>query len=256
MKYLKRFNESISSIDSICRKYGITNYTVNPDGTVDVNGNVDLYEKNLTRLPIKFGKVSRDFSCSGNKLTTLEGCPKEVGGYFSCSHNRLTTLEGCPERVVRHFFCYNNKLTTLEGCPTEVDGYFSCHSNQLTTLEGCPKRVGGVFDCSNNQLTTLEGCTKEVGYRFSCSNNQLTIINWNDVYTLDPSRVNLEDNPIFQVYKIFPDFKKFKDSLEWNYFKEPNIIIINKFVEACEVLSEETGRTIRIPEKIEGYIFE
>ena len=28
MKYLKRFNESIEDIDSICRKYGITNYEI------------------------------------------------------------------------------------------------------------------------------------------------------------------------------------------------------------------------------------
>ena len=28
MKYLKRFNESIEDIDSICGKYGIRNYTV------------------------------------------------------------------------------------------------------------------------------------------------------------------------------------------------------------------------------------
>ena len=212
MNYLKRFNESISSIDSICRKYGITNYTVHPDGTVDVYGDIDLTHKNLTRLPLKFGKVSGHFFCPYNQLTTLEGCPTSVGGGF---------------------FCFDNQLTTLEGCPTEVVGSFWCDNNQLTTLEGCPKRVGGYF---------------------SCSYNPLTIINWNDVYTLT-TYVNLEDNPIFQVYKIFPNPKTFIDSLEWNYFVEPNIIIKNKFVEACEILSEETGRTIRIPEKIEGYSF-
>jgi hypothetical protein len=35
MKYLKKFNESIEDIDSIFIKYGITNYTVNPDLSVD-----------------------------------------------------------------------------------------------------------------------------------------------------------------------------------------------------------------------------
>ena len=87
-------------------------------------------------------------------------------------------------------------------------------------------------------------------------NNKLTIINWDDIYTLNPTDFDLEDNPIYEVYKIFPDLKTFIDSLEWNYFKEPNIIIKERFVEACEILSEEIGRTIRIPEKIKGYIFE
>jgi hypothetical protein len=236
MKYLKRFNESIEDIDSICRKYRITNYTINQDGSVDVDGDVYLSYKKLTRLPLKFGKVGGGFFCYNNKLTTLEGCPKTVGGSF---------------------WCYNNQLTTLEGGPTEVvGGSFYCYNNQLTTLEGGPTKVGGDFSCSNNQLTTLEVCPKTVGCDFSCYNNQLTIINWDDVYTLNPISFNLESNPIFEVYRIFPDFKTFKDSLEWNYFKEPNIIIKERFVEACEILSEETGKTISIPEKIEGYIFE
>ena len=302
MKYLKRFNESIEDIDSICRKYGIRNYTVNPDGTVDVDGDVYLSYKNLTRLPLKFGKVSGGFWCENNQLSTLEGCPTSVGRDFSCQYNQLTTLEGCPENmsvgggfycnnnqlttlegcpievgrdfyfnnnqltkldgcpkiVGRSFYCYNNKLTTLEGCPTEVAGDFWCNNNQLTTLEGCPENmsVGGDFYCQYNKLTTLEGCPKEVGGDFSCYNNQLTIINWNDVYTLNPISFNLVGNPIFQVYRIFPDFKTFKDSLEWNYFKEPNIIIKERFVEACEILSEETGIKIKIPKKIKGYIFE
>ena len=45
MKYLKKFNESVEDIDSICKKYGIKNYTINVDGTVDVDGNVDLVKK-------------------------------------------------------------------------------------------------------------------------------------------------------------------------------------------------------------------
>ena len=226
MKYLKRFNESIEDIDSICRKYGITNYTINPDGTVDVDGDVNLSRKNLTRLPLKFRKVSGGFDCSVNQLTTLEGCPTEVSG---------------------HFYCYGNKLPTLEGGPKRVLAKVDVQTNQLT---------GGDFNCSYNLLTTLEGCPTEVGGDIYCFNNQLTIINWKDIYTLYDTRIVLGDNPIYEIYNIFPDFKMFKASLEWNYFKEPNIIIRSRFVEACEVLSEETGESIVIPKEIKGYIFE
>ncbi len=34
-----------------------------------------------------------------NKLTSLEGAPKEVGGDFVCSKNKLTSLEGAPKEV-------------------------------------------------------------------------------------------------------------------------------------------------------------
>ena len=113
MKHLKSFNESIeeSDIDSICKKYNITNYTINIDGSIDVDGNVYLDDKKLTKLPIKFNIVSGYFNCSSNQLTTLEGSPKEVGGNFDCSNNNLTSLQGCPSSVGGDFYCsYNNKF--------------------------------------------------------------------------------------------------------------------------------------------------
>ena len=113
-------------ISSICKKYGIENYTINPDGTIDVNGNVDLSMKKLTKLPLKFNKVSGFFDCSSSQLITLEGCPKEVGGSFYCEYNKLTTLEGCPKEIGGCFNCINNQLTLLDGGPKEVGGNFYC----------------------------------------------------------------------------------------------------------------------------------
>jgi hypothetical protein len=184
MKYLKKFNESLEDIDSICKKYGIQNYTINGDGTVDVDGNVDIFKRNLSKLPLKFGRVT---------------------------------------------------------------GNFYCHSNKLTTLEGCPKEVGGSFHCSDNKLTTLEGCPKEVGYNFYCHNNQITIINSELEFVKINGDFDIEYNPIYEVYKLFPDFESFKYSLDYNYFRYPNQIVKNRFEEACE----EAG--ITAPEKIIGY---
>ena len=135
MRYLKKFNESIElDIDSICRKYNITNYTINIDGSIDVDGSVDLSYKNLTKLPLTFNKVSGSFYCYNNQLTTLKGCPKEVGMDFSCSTNKLTSLEGSPKEVGGCFYCFNNKLITLEGGPTRLGGYFYCENNPLPKI--------------------------------------------------------------------------------------------------------------------------
>jgi hypothetical protein len=78
----KEFKEDI---DSICKKYNIQNYVVNDDGTIDVDGSVNLSYSELTEIPLKFRKVSGYFSCRNNKLTSLSGAPREVGGYFDCS---------------------------------------------------------------------------------------------------------------------------------------------------------------------------
>ena len=49
MKYLKLF-ESFEDIDEICKQYDIKKYTINPDGSIDVDGYVDLSQENLIKI--------------------------------------------------------------------------------------------------------------------------------------------------------------------------------------------------------------
>jgi hypothetical protein len=75
------------------------NYTTNSDGTIDVFDNVFLYNRlgDVKKLPVRFGKVSGYFDCRGNKLTTLEDCPKYIGGKFYCdilTHHILGNVQG------------------------------------------------------------------------------------------------------------------------------------------------------------------
>lgn len=109
----------IKNIIDILHLYGIENYSI-VDGKVNVDGNVRLSEKGLTKLPVNFGVVTGYFDCYNNQLTTLEGAPNSVGGNFNCSNNQLTTLEGAPDIVGGNFYCYKNQLTTLDGSPSKV----------------------------------------------------------------------------------------------------------------------------------------
>jgi len=144
-------------IDLICQEYDIKNYTINNDGSIDVYGNVDLYRKRLTELPLKFGKVTGYFTCLDNKITSLEGSPYWVGEDFSCTGNLLKTLNGCPIYVGGYFICDDNKITSLEGSPYWVGKDFSCTGNLLKTLNGCPDYVGGDFKCDyiDNEFVTI-----------------------------------------------------------------------------------------------------
>jgi hypothetical protein len=110
-------------ISLICEKYGIENYTVNPDGSIDVYGSVDLYDCNITELPLRFNKVTGSFDCGNNNLTSLKGCPRWVGGRFSCRINRLTSLEFSPDYVGGDYYCEWNDLTD-NYCDTEIGGGF------------------------------------------------------------------------------------------------------------------------------------
>ncbi len=234
MKYLKKFNESVNPTDKqeikrICEKYNINNYTINPDGTVDVDGDVNFYKKNLDKLPLKFGKVSGNFNCDLNKLTTLKGVPKEVGGYFSCSCNQLTALDDAPKVVGGEFFdCSYNKLNSLRGAPKEVvGGYLNCFQNQLTSLEGAPKKFS-FLQCGSNKIFMIDKDTF-------------------DIESLKKTKLLFGKNPINRIVNIFG--AKFLESLKYNYFLGGNKIHESRFVRACDDLGK------KCPEKINQYIW-
>ena len=64
-------------------KYVKGKWKLNADGVVDVDGNIHCSHREISDFKgIKFGKVTGYFYCHYNNLTSLEGCPEEVGGSF------------------------------------------------------------------------------------------------------------------------------------------------------------------------------
>jgi hypothetical protein len=146
MKYIKLF-ESMTEIEveKICKKYRIKNWTLNPDGTVDVDGDVNLAYQVLSKLPLKFGRVTGSFSCLYNRLTSLKGCPKEIGGSFWCYDNQLTSLEGCPKEIGGNFSCYYNYLTSLKGAPEYIEGQVDFMPNN-----NLPEYIKQILELNDN----------------------------------------------------------------------------------------------------------
>ena len=154
MKYLKLFEQQTESeIAKICQQYNIHNWSINSDGLVDVDGSVNLSFNKLTKLPLKFGRITDFFYCHENKLISLEGGPIHVGKNYECSNNRLTSLKGAPNQIFDNFYCDNNQLTTLEYCPREIGGNFHCYSNLLTTLRFGPESVDGIVYAWGNKIS-------------------------------------------------------------------------------------------------------
>jgi hypothetical protein len=183
MKHLRKYKifESNTEIDEICRKYGIVNYTINSDNSVDVDGGVDLYWKKLTSIPLNFNIVNGYFNCGNNYLTSLKGCPVRVGNWFSCHNNKLTSLQYSPQYIERGGFdCRWNEIESLQYCTELIRDDFYCYENNLTSLQYHPT-VYGKFWCDNNQINTFENF-----YYF-----KEDIIFWG--------------NPIWDIYELFND---------------------------------------------------
>ncbi len=86
---MKLTEEQIQFLDKVCgRQY----WTLNSEGEVDVDGDVNMSYMNLTEIPVKFGTVSGRFACYNNNLTTLKNCPTSmnISSGFYCFRNNLT----------------------------------------------------------------------------------------------------------------------------------------------------------------------
>jgi hypothetical protein len=164
-----------SKEEEICYKYSIKNYKINEDGSIDVDGNVDLSTKTgdirLWYLPLNFGEVSGKFDISGNSgmlhyYKSIKGCPKYVGGRFNCSDQRLNSLENCPKYVGGNFDCSNNNITSFEFYPEHVGGKFICWGNPIESVwdlissnDECNKEVIDLlndYDCIREDGIILE----------------------------------------------------------------------------------------------------
>ena len=105
-----------AEIEAWCDEMDIENYIINSRGEIDVDGSVDLRDKNFKELPYKFGRVNGYFEISSNNnLISLKNCPNKVGSFFACNHcDKLDSLEGCPKEIGSNFYCNDCKRKFTE----------------------------------------------------------------------------------------------------------------------------------------------
>jgi hypothetical protein len=80
-----------------------------------IEGDLLIAWMGLRKLPeLQDVHIEGSFSCTGNKLTSLNGCPNTIAGNFSCTINYLESLDGCPEKVSGNFNCSTNRVKFTE----------------------------------------------------------------------------------------------------------------------------------------------
>lgn len=79
-------------IKNICSHHKIENYSINPDGSIDVEENVDMSSQNISKIPLIYRRVITNFNVQNNKLTTLNSTPIAVGCDFNSFNNQLLIL--------------------------------------------------------------------------------------------------------------------------------------------------------------------
>jgi len=149
---------------------------IHDDMSVSVHADVDMSQKGLTSIPVKFVTVDGDFDCSLNKLNNLYNAPSFVTGDFDCSCNKIYTLIDGPTHVAGGYYCSENFLTTLDGYPILCKRAFDASKNHIYTLKGVPEVIEAkFFKIANNKLKSLIGGPKRA-FNFDCSFNQITTL--------------------------------------------------------------------------------
>jgi len=256
MRYLKKFNESLTAdeldlinqrVRELLRAPVKNGVRINPDGTVDVEGNASLEYTKIEKLDIKFGSVGGSIWFTSSRLTSLEGFPKYVGGDFNIRESiRLTSLEGGPDIVEGHVNLFGcTSLTSLDGGPHFVRGTYFCGTTpKLSNLIGCPVTMGEGIQCTDSGITSLEGLPERHDSNLILYNNKkLTtmrgipkFVGGNidfracvNLWDASPLKdcdfqgdIDLFNTPLSALLYVFDEnLEWFKDSLDYNYIREP-----------------------------------
>ena len=101
-------------IEAWLNQFQIKNYELIKDDEygyiVNVNGDIDLRNKDLINISVKFNNIKGSFNCGYNQIISLEGSPEIIKGNFNCSFNNLTIegLKYIPEIVNGNFISFAN----------------------------------------------------------------------------------------------------------------------------------------------------
>lgn len=132
------------------------NYLVSLDGISNNAQNISAPGNSIENISALEGKpIKGNLFLNNNYLSSLDGCPEEIGGSLDVSECNLNSLEGCAKKVVGNFDCSENTLASLKGGPEYVGGYYDCGKNNITSLEGIASNRVKWIDASDNQIYSV-----------------------------------------------------------------------------------------------------
>ena len=149
-----RLDEIINTHDEIKQwldSMQIENYTINPNGIVDVDGVVELGYKGLYEIPVQFGRVVGSFWCHHNKLTSLEGAPQYVGDDFDFEENpSIINLSG----IHKHTKHVGGYITIPDTVRSHILGLMLINGLQEIDVETLPDKLRSACEIINKHLKT------------------------------------------------------------------------------------------------------
>ena len=145
-------------VEAFLGKWGIKNFTIRDNGMVDVHEDVELDGWEGKTYPFKFGKIDGCFLSPDVGLETLENGPEEVDENFFVFFNKLSSLVGMPKRIGGACCIDKNPFSSLEGITPDIGGDLSIQKcPNLHSLHGIRVVKKFAYDeTASGEITTTE----------------------------------------------------------------------------------------------------
>lgn len=146
-QFFKTYEETKNWLDEMAvRLYEIDENSL----SVDVRGPVNLSKKNLTKIPVRFGKVNGEFNVSDNpKLESLAGSPAKAV-CIMCDSTNIKNFDWLGD--INFVYAKNIKsLESFKGLPTRLTSLNIQHScENVHSFDHFPTTVSGYLSISHD----------------------------------------------------------------------------------------------------------
>lgn len=115
---------NIRKLKKICKKYLIDEYVINKDGSIDVNTDLFLSNKNISNFKIKFNKIDGSLFISNNFFKNFKNFPNIINGDLYMNNNMFENLNGIPKNIKGKVYAQGNNINTLIGNNINIDKIF------------------------------------------------------------------------------------------------------------------------------------
>lgn len=147
-----------------CKDYGLSNWSVDDNGVIDIQGKLNLSHANLTEIPVPFGTVSDYVDFSFNKLSSFKNFPKKIGGNkLQLKANNFESLVGLKDiEFVGSIYLHENPIKSFQGFPSHYYG-------DTLTLSDC--------GLTTEILNTLRMTVLNNHFNLMIDNNDIDVLN-------------------------------------------------------------------------------
>ncbi|MDO8581575.1 MAG: hypothetical protein Q7S16_01775 [bacterium] len=143
--------------------WALETFTIHTDGTLTVEGDLDLTHLPVTHLPKGLREVGGILGLGMTKIISIEGFPEKVGGDVDLTGVQIISLKGFPQTIGGNIFLADTRIKSLHGLPKKIEKDLHLSRTDIASLRGLPQNIGGSLYLDGvTTLMSLDGLPERI----------------------------------------------------------------------------------------------